>query len=66
MEKREVILPGKKKQKELSKQIQKPKKKKSNWMSGFVIGKPTSEIDKVRYESMAKVQDLRNKLIKYK
>lgn len=45
---------------------QKPKKKKHNWMSGFCIGKPTADIDRVRYESIARMQDAKNKLIKYK
>ena len=45
---------------------QKPKKKKHNWMQGFVISKPTSDIDKVRYESISRMQDAKNKLIKYK
>lgn len=44
----------------------KPKKKKHNWMSGFCIGKPTADIDRVRYESIARMQDAKNKLIKYK
>lgn len=39
-------------------------KKKHNWMKGFVIGKPTPEIEKVRYESIQKMQDHKNKLIK--
>jgi hypothetical protein len=44
----------------------KPPKKKHNWMAGFCLGKPTSDIDRVRYETIARMQDRKNKLINKK
>ena len=43
-----------------------PKKKKHPWMCLFVIPPKTSEIGKVRYESIAKMKDIKHKLIKNK
>jgi hypothetical protein len=39
-------------------------RKKSNWMKGFVIPPPTHPADKCRIDGIARVNDVKSKMIK--